>query len=132
MRQFQTLSDTSFDAQTGIFTISAAGENAFTPRLSIRREGEYLAISISFGALEIAMRPRYQEFAHALAHLRPVDGLQTTRQVGTGEAYIGLGLQSDGALLLRPTLVGDAHGYLVFNYALTAEAYKALSAWLSG
>jgi hypothetical protein len=56
--------------------------------------------------------------------------LQTTRQAGTGEAYIALGLQTDGKLLMRPTLVADATGHMCFNLTLTDEARKALCDWL--
>jgi hypothetical protein len=62
--------------------------------------------------------------------LSPVAGLQTTRQVGTGQAYLSLGLQSDGSLLIRPTIVADATGHLGVNLVLTDAVRQALYDWL--
>jgi hypothetical protein len=132
MRQFQTLTTTQQDNDSGIFSFSAREDGEFQPRLSLRREGEYVAISASYGAIEIALRPRYGDLKQAFAHLQPVTGLQTTRQVGSGEAFIALGLQDDGTLILRPTLVVDAAGRLSFNFSLTRDTYQALVAWLGG
>ena len=41
-----------------------------------------------------------------------------------------MGLQVDGKLLLRPTLVADATGHMCFNLTLTDEARKILFDWL--
>ena len=130
MRQFQTLTASDHDTDSGIFSISTQTAGDFSPRLSLRREGDYIAISASYGAIEIALRPRYSEWIQAITHLQPVTGLQTTRQVGSGEAFIALGLQDDGSLILRPTLVVDAGGRLAFNFALSAKSYADLKAWL--
>ncbi len=130
MRTFQTLNSFASDPTTGIVSIGAEVEADLQPRLSLRREGDYIAISASYGPIEIALRPRLQEIARALKMLQPVDGLLTTRQVGSGQVYIALGLQSDGTLLLRPTIVGDAGGHIAFNLALNSTVREALYAWL--
>jgi hypothetical protein len=98
--------------------------------VSMRREGDYITIAASYGLLEIALRPRYHELTRVLSRLQPVEGLQTTRQVGTGQAYLALGLKPDGTLLMRPTLVADATGHMTFNLTLTDEVRKALFAWM--
>lgn len=130
MRNFQILDKVELDTQTGILTASVQGEDGMRPSIAMRREGGYVAISASYGPLEIAIRPRYSEFGRILSRLRPVQGLQTTRQVGTGEAYLNLGLQEDGALIIRPTLVGDASGHISFNLILTDAVRQALFDWL--
>jgi hypothetical protein len=96
----------------------------------MRREGDYITISASYGVLEIALRPRYHELTRVLSRLQPVEGLQTTRQVGTGQAFLALGLKPDGTLLMRPTLVADATGHMSFNLALSDPVRQALYTWL--
>lgn len=130
MRNFQELDVVEIDSQNGILYIQHSQHDATFPRIAMRREGSYLSISCSYGPLEIAMRPRYAEVTRALGRLRPVRGLQTTRQVGTGQAYLALGLQTDGDLVLRPTIVADATGHVVFNLLLTASVREELFAWL--
>jgi hypothetical protein len=98
--------------------------------LSLRHEGEYVAISASYGPIEIALRPRTQELVRAMRSLQPLDGLHATRQAGTGQVFIGLGLHLDGTLLVRPTVVGDSHGYVSFNLALSSEVRQGLYTWL--
>lgn len=128
MRNFQSLDQFEFDASAGILKMTAQGNPG--ARLSLKLEGGYVAIAASFGPLEIALRPRLQELARVLARLRPVEGLQTTRQVGTGQAYLALGLTSDGTLLLRPTIVADATGHLSLNVAINDALRKKLFEWL--
>jgi hypothetical protein len=130
MRTFQTLSKVSHDKESGILVMSMEQESENSSTLALKQEGGYVVISASHGPLEIALRPRLQELARVLSRLKPVEGLQTTRQVGTGEAYISLGLAPDGTLLLRPTIVADATGHLTFNLALTNSARAALYQWL--
>jgi hypothetical protein len=127
MRTLQTLNYISVDAATGIIHFYDTGENS---RFVLRREGDYIAISASHGPIEIALRPRFQELERALRTMQPVAGLQTTRQIGTAEAFLSLGLRTDGALNLRPTLVADASGYLCLNLELTANARQKLFEWL--
>ena len=95
MRNFQMLDNVHVDNATGIIHLYDKGENA---HLALRREGEYVAISASHGPVEIALRPRFQELERALRTMQPVEGLQTTRQIGTAEAYLSIGLRTDGAL----------------------------------
>lgn len=128
MRYFQVLDHIAIDADSGVMLLTAeAAEHA---QLAMRREGAYVAISASDGPMEIALRPRYEDLARLLARLQPVEGLQTTRQVGTSQAYLAIGLRSDGALIMRPTIVADATGYFTLNLALTANIRRAFYAWL--
>jgi hypothetical protein len=131
MRNFQTLDKVTVDDDTGIIYLTVEHDTDNNPLLAMRLEGSYLAISASYGPIEIALRPRLDEVTRVLERLRPVEGLQITRHVGTGNANLGVGLKSDGMLLLRPTIVGDATGHLGFNLALTANVRQALFAWLS-
>jgi hypothetical protein len=128
MRQFQILDQIAIDAGSGVMTLTA--ESAEHAQLAMRREGAYVAISASYGPMEIALRPRYEDFVRLLARLQPVEGLQTTRQVGTSQAYLAIGLRSDGALIIRPTIVADATGYLTLNVALTSNIRRAFYEWL--
>ena len=130
MRNFETLDQASIDTATGIISLTAREDSASRPVLSLRREGEYISISASYGALEIALRPRVRELIRTLRHIQPNDGLNTTRQVGTGEAFLGLGLHQDGTLIVRPTIIGDATGYFCLNLILAPEAANALKNWL--
>jgi hypothetical protein len=130
MRNFQTLDQVTIDEETGIIHLSMREDSGMRPRAAMRREGSYVAISVSYGPLEIAMRPRLYELARVLSRLKPVQGLQTTRQVGTGQAFLAMGLQTDGTLILRPTIVADATGHLCVNLLLTDEVRQALYNWL--
>ena len=130
MRYFQTLEHSSLDSTTGILSFTAGEDDALAPRLHLKREGEYIALSAGYAGIEIAMRLRHQELARTLAHLQPVDGLQATRQVGNGQVSIALGLQTDGTLLLRPMLVADSSGHISLNFQLTPASTRALTAWL--
>ena len=128
MRQFQILDQIAIDAGSGVMTLTT--ESAEYAQLAMRREGAYVAISASYGPMEIALRPRYEDLVRLLARLQPVEGLQTTRQVGTSQAYLAIGLRSDGALIIRPTIVADATGYLTLNVALTTHIRRAFYEWL--
>jgi hypothetical protein len=130
MRNFETLDSVTLDSGSGIIHIATQSGAAGLPRIAMRREGSYVAISASYGPLEIALRPRFAELARILGRLRPVEGLQTTRQVGTGQAYLSLGLQVDGMLVMRPTIVADATGHLCFNLLLSSDARQQLFDWL--
>lgn len=130
MRHFQTLDHLEMDEQTGILSISRKNDDGTHPRLTMRREGGYIAISASYGPLEIALRPRYEDLVRKLGRLRPVPGLQTTRQVGTAEAYLGLGLSESGVLIMRPTIVADATGLLAFNISLPEAIRLTIFEWL--
>ena len=129
MRNFQPLDHFVVDTETETIQLEHTNsENE--PLLALHREGPYVTISASFGPLEIALRPRYDELTRALSKLPAVEGLHVTRQVGTSQAYLGMGTTIEGALLLRPTIVADATGHLSLNLALTPDARKALYDWL--
>src|SRR5215468_7160627 len=130
MRNFEMLSQYTIDAATGVITFADHQENEGRPIVAMRREGGYIALSASYGPFEIALRPRFQELSRVLARLQPVEGLQTTRQIGTGQAYLAVGLKPDGVLLLRPTIVADATGHMGFNLLLSDSARKAFFEWL--
>jgi hypothetical protein len=128
MRTFELLDTFSLDEKSGLVTISANHPEATT--ITLKREGLYVVISISYGPFEIGMRPRAQELGRVLARLTPVEGLNTTRQIGTGQAYLAVGLKPDGTLLMRPTIVADASGYMTFNLSIASDARKSLYEWL--
>jgi hypothetical protein len=130
MRNFIQLDTARVDAATGIIYLTTERQTEAQPMVFMRREGDYITISASYGLLEIALRPRYHELTRVLSRLQPVEGLQTTRQVGTGQAFLALGLKPDGTLLMRPTLVADATGHMSFNLALADPVRQALYAWL--
>lgn len=128
MRIYQTLSDVNHDTTTGLLTLSS--EDADTV-VMLRREGDYVVFSAAIGALEIALRFRYDDAAWTLTHLQANDSLSVTRQIGSGQAYLGVGQQTNGALVLRPVVVGDASGQVRMTVHLTPEAAQALIAWIS-
>jgi hypothetical protein len=130
MRNFQILDRAVADQSTGILTLTAQTDSPTHPTVALRQEGEYIVISASYGPLEIALRLRYSEFSRILQHIQPNDGLNTTRQIGAGEAYLALGLHTDGSLIFRPTIVGDARGYFAMNLRLTSESAQTLTRWL--
>jgi hypothetical protein len=130
MRNFEMLSQFTIDATTGVITFASGEQSDAHPVVAMRREGGYIALSASYGPFEIALRPRFQELSRVLVRLQPVEGLQTTRQIGTGQAYLAVGLKPDGVLLMRPTIVADATGHLGFNLALSDAARQALFDWL--
>ncbi|RMG87253.1 MAG: hypothetical protein D6712_05940 [Chloroflexi bacterium] len=127
MRNYIMLDTCVVDEATGVLQF---GEDRRNSRLSLRREGGYVAISASHGPIEIALRPRYEDLVRKLRLLQPVGELTTTRQVGTSDAFLALGLHSDGTLLLRATIVADATGHLSFNFALSDESRQRLFDWL--
>jgi len=130
MRNFQTLDQAAVNTETGTITFTAQIESDAHPTLAMRREGNYVVISASYGPLEIALRQRFGELVRTFTHLQPNDGLMTTRQVGTSEAYLALGRHTDGSLIFRPTVVGDAGGYFCLNLMLIPATVITLTAWL--
>ncbi|MCS6870428.1 MAG: hypothetical protein RML95_10110 [Anaerolineae bacterium] len=131
MRNFQTLDEAKVDSASESMEMFLKATDDDEPRLAIRREGGYVTLSASYGPLEIAMRPRYEELVRAMARLTVVDGLLTTRQVGTSHAYLALGLHNDGSLLMRLTIVADATGHLSINLRLVESVRKQLYDWLN-
>ncbi len=129
MRNFQPLDNAQVDMETETIQLEHSDSDN-EPVLAMRREGIYVTISASFGPLEIALRPRYEDLVRTLSRLQAVEGLHTTRQVGTAQAYLAMGLTANGELLLRPTIVADATGHMSMNLEVSAEARKALYEWL--
>jgi hypothetical protein len=130
MRNFQTLDTCRHDVQSDSIEIYSSKEEHDQPRLALHREGIYVTISASYGPLEIALRPRYEDLIRTLSRLAAVEGLHTTREVGTGQSYLAMGLTPDEALLLRPTIVSDATGHFSINLKVTNDARKQLWDWL--
>ncbi len=131
MRNFMQLDRYQIDSDTGVFRLFTQAEDANSPQLALKIEGEYIAISASYGALEVALRPNLGELRWALSHLVPFEGLQTTsRQIGSTQAFLAIGLHADGALILRPTILADATGHLTMNLRLSSEARIQLFQWL--
>lgn len=129
MRNFQPLDHVEIDDDIDAITLENNTSES-DPVLALRREGIYVTISASYGPLEIALRPRYEDLARTLSRLQSVDGLSTTRQVGTAQAYLAMGISPEGALMLRPTIVADATGHFSLNLVLTPEARQKLYTWL--
>jgi len=130
MRNFQTLDEARVDSDSESIEMFLSAADDDEPRLAVRREGAYVTLSASYGPLEIAMRPRYDDLMRAITRLTAMDGLLTTRQVGTSHAYLALGLRKDGSLLLRLTIVADATGHLSINLRLVESIRKQLYDWL--
>jgi hypothetical protein len=129
MRHFLTLDTVNVDSESGILYLTAS--SGAEAQVAVRREGVYVAISASHGPLELALRPRFEELERLLQRLQPVEGLQTTRQVGTAQAYLAIGIRRDGSLVTRPTLVADAGGLFTFNLVLAPDTAKSFLKWLS-
>jgi hypothetical protein len=130
MRNFQNLDTVKHNAATDSLEFYLTADADDLPQLWMRREGIYVTISASYGPLELAMRPRYEDLVRTLSRLSVVEGLSTTRQVGTGQAYVAVGLSAEDELLMRLTIVADATGHVSLNVALTAHAKQSLYDWL--
>jgi len=131
MRNFQTLDTAREDLDSNSLELYLKTADDDQPRLALRREGAYVTISASYGPLEIAMRPRYEDLVRTLSRLSVVEGLHTTRQVGTGQAYLAMGLTTDNHLLLRLTIVADATGHMSLNMNLEPAVRTKLYDWLN-
>jgi hypothetical protein len=130
MRTYLTLDRAEVDADRGIITLTSSDSDALPTHVALRREGEYLAMSFSLGPAELALRLKTAEVTRALTHLQPAEGHQTPRQIGSGQSFLQVGLQHNGVLLMRPTLVSDAGGMLTFNLSLEHAARRTLLTWL--
>jgi hypothetical protein len=126
MHKFQVLDDCQVDPESDSLELFFTDADLEQPHLALHREGIYVTISASYGPLEIALRPRYEDLVRALTRLTPVEGLHTTRQVGTGQAYLAMGLTPNHNLLLRPTIVADATGHIFLNLEIASKAREAL------
>jgi hypothetical protein len=130
MRNFQVLDSTRLDKENETLELFHSKESGEQPHLALRREGIYVTISVSYGPMEIALRPRYEDLNRTLARLAPVKGLSTTREVGTGQAFLAMGLTQDQQLVLRPTIVADATGHFSMNLQVSSDARQKLFDWL--
>lgn len=130
MRNYQVL-DVAIIDQDNVLNLSNAEENPDQPRLAMSREGSFVSFSASFGPLEIALRLRADDLLRRIERLHPVAGLATTRQVGTANSFIAIGITSDSRLVLRPTIVSDASGKLTFNLVTTHQVYSTILDWLN-
>ena len=118
----------SFGVENGIlYLITKDSDNI---HLALKKEGTRIAISASIGPLELALRLYFDEFRRKVANLRPIAGQTAIRQVGGGQAFMGIGMVEDGGLILRPTLVTDASGHLNMNFRTTAEVCEVFANWL--
>jgi hypothetical protein len=129
MRNYQLL-DSATVEKDNVLWLSTTENNPDHPLLAMSREGAFVSISASFGPLEVALRLQYNEFSRQLVSLHPVPGLATTRQVGTVNSYIALGLTKDNRLVMRPTIVTDARGHVTFNLVISEKAFQSLLQWL--
>jgi hypothetical protein len=130
MRNFQVLDAFKPNEESDSLDFFLTASDDDQPQLSLRREGIYVTISASYGPMEIALRPRYEDLVRTLSRLAVVEGLHTTRQVGTGQAYLALGLSAKDDLLIRMTIVADATGHISLNMMLHPAAKQALYNWL--
>lgn len=130
MRNFQVLDAFKPNEESDSLDFFLTASDDDQPQLSLRREGIYVTISASYGPMEIALRPRYEDLVRTLSRLAVVEGLHTTRQVGTGQAYLALGLSAKDDLLIRMTIVADATGHISLNMMLHPAPKQALYNWL--
>ena len=130
MRNFQLLDTFKLDGQ--IVRLSQSDPDAGNAHVVMVREGERIAISVNIGPLELAIRPHFEEMRRHIAALKPVPGLTSTRQVGSSQAYMGLGLSEENQLVMRPILLTDATGHVGINLIVSKEATEQLKNWLNG
>lgn len=128
MRHYHILDQASIEGE--LMTLTSGNTGMEYTRVTMKREGNHLAIATSLGALELAFRLNYEELQRKTRVLKPIPGLATTRQVGGVQAYISLGMTEAGGWVLRPTLVSDATGHLTLNLCTTAEVFQQVRAWL--
>lgn len=129
MRNYQILDVASVDPDN-VLQLSTSESNPDHPLLAMSREGAFVSISASFGPLEIALRLPYQDLSRQISSLHPVMGLATTRQVGTINSYMAIGLTKENHLVMRPTIVADAKGHLTFNLVANEKVYTTMLQWL--
>ncbi len=129
-RQFALLESFDLDTDSSVLTLRGGISDPFAPEISLRREGVYLLIAGAFGVVEIALRLHYDEVYRALHVLHVNDGLTTTRQIGTGQAYLGIGLKTDDTLTVQLVIVGDATGHLRMNFQITPALRIPFMQWI--
>jgi hypothetical protein len=129
MRNFQLLASARIEGKYLYVTDEA--NVALQPMLVMLREGDYVSLSVSIGALELALRLQHEDLKRQMEALKPVPGLTTTRQVGGGQSLMSIGINADRRLILRPTLITDAGGHLTINLVTAPEVYDMLIDWLN-
>lgn len=129
MRNYETLD--TITENDGQLQLTHRESGAVHGALMLAQEGDKIVISASVGVVELALRLRLDEFKRQVAGLKHVPGLTTTRQVGTVQAFIWLGLTENNELVLRPTLLVDATGKLTFNMIASEACYQRLVEWLN-
>lgn len=129
MRNYQLLDHADIE-KDNVLRLTTTDNNPNQPVVAMSREGAFVSISASIGPLEIGLRLPLTEMGRQLSNLHPVPGLATTRQVGTVNSYVALGLTKDNRLVMRPTLVVDAKGHVTFNLVVSGEVYQTLLKWL--
>lgn len=128
MRTYQSLDAVQQNGE--VLQLNSTDPEMTHATMALAREGQRVVISVNIGPLELALRLRFDDLQRQVASLKPVAGLATTRQVGSGQAYIGLGLTEDNRLVMRPTLVGDATGKITFNLIAAKAVFDELCEWL--
>jgi hypothetical protein len=131
MRNFQLFDSCRVNSEAESLEFFQSGAKDEHSRLALRREGIYVTISASYGPLEIALRPKYEDLVRTLSRLSVIEGLSTTRQVGTGQAYLAMGVTPEDSLVLRLTIVADATGHMSLNVELNSDARQKLFEWLA-
>jgi hypothetical protein len=129
MRNYQVL-DVATSQPDHVLQLTNSEDNPEQPSLAMSREGAFISLSVSFGPLEIALRLRFDDLRRRLERLLPVHGLATTRQVGTANSFVALGITDDERLVMRPTIVSDASGKITFNLVTSQAVYKQVLEWL--
>lgn len=129
MRNYQLL-DTATTQPDNVLQLSTSEDNPEQPMLAMSREGAFVSLSVSFGPLEIALRLRFDDLRRRLERLLPIHGLATTRQVGTANSFVALGITDDERLVMRPTIVSDASGKITFNLVTSQSVYQTIIEWL--
>ena len=129
MRNYQILDSSSID-HDNVLLLSPTEDNPEKPTLSMSHEGIFISLSASFGPLEIALRVRQTNLRLRLEQLYPVPGLATTHQIGSANSFIAIGLTKDNRLVMRPTVVADAHGRVTFNLVTTPALYETIVDWV--
>ncbi len=130
MRHYQSLDHVQIDPVNNTLLIDSSAEAPGLTSVWFGREGLYVSVSASYGPVELALRPRQHDLVTSLSQLRPTERLSVMRMVGTGQAHLGLGLSTNGELLLRAAIVADATGHCALNLVLSAEARRQLFTWL--
>src|SRR5512140_3004752 len=69
MRNFQILDGCKADPESDSLELYHTGADSEQPMVALHREGAYVTISASYGPLEVALRPRYEDLVRTLSRL---------------------------------------------------------------